>query len=125
MSRVTEALMGGGISRSTVSRVTKVLGGQVDALRREPIEGPVAYLYLDGTFLDARWARKVENVAALVAYGVMTDGRRRLLGVTSGTEESEHSWGELLGQLVERGLSGVQLVISDEHRGLIQAVRQH
>jgi putative transposase len=123
MSRVTEALMGEGISRSTVSRVTKVLGEQVDALRREPIEGPVPYLYLDGTFLDARWARKVENVAALVAYGVMTDGHRCLLGVTIGTEESEHSWGELLGQLVERGLSGVQLVIADDHRGLVQAVR--
>jgi transposase-like protein len=125
MNRLTEALMGEGIGRSTVSRVTKVLGEQVEALRREPIAGPVPYLYLDATFLDARWARKVENVAALVAYGVMMNGHRRLLGVSIGAEESEASWGELLGQLVERGLSGVQLVIADEHRGLIQAVRHH
>ena len=124
MNRVTEALMGEGISRSTVSRVTKVLGEQVEALRREPIEGPVPYLYLDATFLDARWARKVENVAALVAYGVTIDGHRRLLGVSIGAEESEASWAELLGQLVERGLSGVQLVIADEHRGLLLAVRR-
>jgi transposase-like protein len=124
MSRVTEALMGEGISRSTVSRVTKVLGEQVEALRREPIQGPVPYLYLDATFLDARWARKVENVAALVAYGVTIDGHRRLLGVSIGAEESEASWTELLGQLVERGLSGVQLVIADEHRGLLLAVRR-
>jgi putative transposase len=124
MSRVTEALMGEGISRSTVSRVTKVLGEQVEALRREPIQGPVPYLYLDATFLDARWARKVENVAALVAYGVTIDGHRRLLGVSIGAEESEASWAELLGQLVERGLSGVQLVIADEHRGLLLAVRR-
>ena len=125
MSRLTEALMGEGISRSTVSRVTKVLGEQVEALRRDPIEGPVPYVYLDGTFLDARWARKVENVAALVAYGVTMDGHRRLLRVSIGAEESEASWSDLLGQLVERGLSGVQLIIADEHRGLIQAVRHH
>jgi putative transposase len=124
MNRVTEALMGEGISRSTVSRVTKVLGEQVEALRRERIEGPVPYLYLDATFLDARWARKVENVAALVAYGVTSDGHRRLLGVSIGAEESEDSWTELLGQLLERGLSGVQLVIADEHRGLLQAARR-
>jgi transposase-like protein len=116
--------MGEGISPSTVSRVTKVLGQQVEALRREPIQGPVPYLYLDATFLDARWARKVENVAALVAYGVRSDGHRRLLGVSIGTEESEASWAELLGQLVERGLSGVQLVIADEHKGLLLAVRR-
>jgi len=124
MSRLTESLMGEGMSRSTVSRVTKVLGEQVEALRREPICDPVPYLYLDATFLDARWARKVENVSALVAYGVMADGHRRLLGVSIGVEESEQSWAELLGQLVERGLSGVQLVIGDEHRGLVQAVRR-
>ena len=124
MNRLTEALMGEGVSRSTVSRVTKVLGEQVEALRREPIQGPVPYLYLDATFLDARWARKVENVAALVAYGVTMDGHRRLLGVSIGAEESEASWAELLGQLVERGLSGVQLVIADEHRGLLLAVRR-
>jgi putative transposase len=124
MNRLTEALMGEGISASTVSRVTKALGEQVEALRREPIAGPVPYLYLDATFLDARWARKVENVAALVAYGVTRDGHRRLLGVTIGAEESEASWAELLGQLVERGLSGVRLVIADEHRGLLLAVRR-
>jgi putative transposase len=124
MSRLTEALMGEGISRSTVSRVTKVLGEQVEALRKEPIRDAVPYLYLDATFLDARWARTVENVSALVAYGVMPDGHRRLLGIGIGIEESAESWGDLLGQLVERGLSGVQLVIADEHRGLVQAVRR-
>ena len=58
------------------------------------------------TFLDARWARKVENVSALVAYAVDPDGHRRLLAITLGPEESEDSWSELLEQLLERGLSG-------------------
>jgi putative transposase len=124
MTKLSEALMGEGVSPSTVSRVTKVLEGQVEALRRSPIDEPIPYLYLDATFLDARWARSVENVSALVAYGVDSTGHRRLLGVSIGTEESEESWSELLDQLCERGLSGVQLVIADEHRGLANAVRR-
>ena len=89
-----------------------------------PIEGPHPYLYLDATFLDARWARKVENVSALVAYAVDTDGHRRLLAITLGPEESEDSWSELFEQLLERGLSGVELVIADEHAGLAAALRR-
>lgn len=125
MSKVTQALMGEEVSRSTVSRVTKTLEQQVSALRREPITEPIAYLYLDATFLDARWARRVENVAALVAYGVGPDGRRRLLAVTIGAQESEASWSELLRMLIDRGLSGVKLVIADDHAGLRAAVRSH
>ena len=86
--------------------------------------GPHPYLYLDATFLDARWARKVENVSALVAYAVGPDGHRRLLAVTLGPEESQHSWSELLEQLQDRGLGGVELVIADEHAGLAAAVRR-
>ena len=124
MADVTEALMGEGVGRSTVSRVAKRLDQAVDELRNQPIEGMHPYLYLDATFLDARWARKVENVSALMAYAVGPDGRRRLLGITLGSEESEDSWAELLGQLVDRGLSGVQLVIADGHAGLAAAVRR-
>jgi len=125
MGEVTEALMGQGVSRSTVSRATKALDEKVELLRRDPIDGAIPYLFLDATFLDARWARKVENVAALVAYGVGPDGHRRLLGITIGAQESEESWAELLRQLIERGLSGVKLVIADAHAGLIAAVRHH
>ncbi len=124
MGQVTEALMGERVGRSTVSRVAKRLDEAVDRLRSDPIEGPHPYLYLDATFLDARWARKVENVSALVAYAVGPTGHRQLLGITLGAEESEESWSELLGQLVERGLSGVELVIADDHAGLAAAVRR-
>lgn len=108
MADVTEALLGKRIGRSTVSRVTKCLEDQVEELRREPITEPIAYLYLDATFVDARWARTVENVSALVAYGVGPDGHRQLLGVHIGAQESEASWSELLAELVARGLSGVR-----------------
>jgi transposase-like protein len=125
ISKVTEALMGEKVGRSTVSRVTKSLEARVDELRRAPITDAVPYLYLDATFLDARWARRVENVAALVAYGVGMDGRRRLLAVTIGAQESEASWADLLRKLTDRGLSGVKLVIADDHAGLKAAVRSH
>ena len=124
MGDVTEALLGERVGRSTVSRVAKRLDGAVEALRSAPIEGPHPYLYLDATFLDARWARKVENVSALVAYAVDPDGHRRILAITLGPEESEDGWSELLEQLLERGLSGVELVISDEHAGLAAALRR-
>jgi transposase-like protein len=125
VGRITEALMGEGVSRSAVSRATRTLDQKVEELRQAPITEPIPYLFLDATFLDARWARKVENVSALVAYGVGLDGHRRLLGVTIGAEESEDSWSDLLAQLLERGLSGVRLAVADAHAGLANAVRRH
>jgi transposase-like protein len=122
---ITEALVGEHVGRSTVSRVTKSLNDKVEELRKAPIEGPTPYVFLDATFLDARWAREVENVSALVAYGIGLDGHRRLLAITIGAEESEASWSDLLAQLNERGLSGVRLVTADAHAGLAQAVRRH
>jgi transposase-like protein len=121
---LTAALLGERVARSTVSRVVRRLDAAVAALQRQPIAGAHPYLYLDATFLHARWARTVEHVSALVAYGVGPDGHRRLLGVSIGPEESEASWAALLEQLLERGLSGVRLVIADEHQGLAAAVRR-
>jgi putative transposase len=124
MGKVTTALMGERVSRSTVSRVTKSLEEKVEALRKEPLTQRFPYVYLDATFLDARWARAVENVSALVAYGVGEDGHRQLLAITIGPSESQDAWADLLRQLLERGLTGVQLVIADGHAGLAAAARQ-
>jgi transposase-like protein len=124
MGKVTTALMGERVSRSTVSRVTRSLEERVEALRKEPLTQVFPYVYLDATFLDARWARAVENVSALVAYGVGIDGHRHLLAVTIGPSESQASWADLLRQLLDRGLTGVKLVIADGHAGLAAAARQ-
>lgn len=123
MADVTESLMGERVSKSVVSRVAKRLEQTVEQLRSEKLDQKFVYLYLDATFINVRWARRVENVAALVAYGVGEDGHRHLLGVHIGPSESEASWTELLKQLVDRGLAGVVLVISDDHAGLKAAVR--
>jgi putative transposase len=123
MADVTEGLMGKRVPRSVVSRVAKRLEQTVEQLRTEKLEQQFPYLYLDATFIDARWAKRVENVAALVAYGVGEDGHRHLLGVHIGPQESEASWAELLRLLADRGLTGVRLVISDDHAGIKAAVR--
>ncbi|QDE81667.1 hypothetical protein BHS07_08895 [Myxococcus xanthus] len=124
MGRVTRALMGEDVSRSTVSRVTKSLEQKVEALRTQPLTQAFPYLYLDATFLDARWARTGQNVSALVAYGVGEDGHQHLLAITLGGSESMDSWLDLLRQLLERGLTGVRLVIADGHAGLAAAARK-
>lgn len=124
MTRVTEALMGEGVGRSTVSRVTQRLAESVEQLRSARITERFPYLFLDATFINARWARAVENVSVLVAYGVNEDGKRRLLAVELGSEESEASWTTLLQGVLERGLSGLKLVVSDAHAGLLKAVRR-
>ncbi len=125
MAGVTTALVGKKVGRSTVSRVTKRLEDEVTSLRNAPITAKFPYVYLDATFVDARWARTVENVSALVAYGVGLDGYRHLLAVNIGVSASEASLlTTLLAGLVARGLSGVRLLIRDEHAGLIAAARK-
>ena len=125
MSKVTEALMGAEVGRSTVSRVTRSLEERIEGLRNRKIESKFPYLYLDATFTPARWARAVESISALVAYGVDEAGKRQLLAVEVGVAENEDSWSKLLAGLVERGLDGVKLVISDAHAGLWKAVRRY
>ncbi len=88
VGQITEALMGEHVSKSAVSRAAKTLGTKVEEPRKAPIDRPIPYLFLDATSLDARWARTVENVSALVPYGIGLDGHRQLLAVTIGAEES-------------------------------------
>jgi transposase-like protein len=126
MSDVVETLAGDGLSKSSVSRVTARLEEQVEELRTRSLEGrEFPYLYLDAIYFKTRWARKVDSVPALVAYGVDEHGKRELLAVEVGTGESDLTWGGLLGRLVARGLDGVLLVISDAHEGIRTAVRTH
>jgi len=122
---VVEALAGNSLSSSAVSRVTTRLEEKVEELRTRKLEGKYPYLFLDATYLKARWARSVESVPVLIAYGVNEAGKRELLAVEVGTEESGIVWGRLLGGLIKRGLQGVMLVISDDHEGIKAAAREH
>jgi len=78
-------------------------------------------VYLDGVVLKRSWAGEVRNISVLVAIGVGTDGFRQILGVAEGEKEDLEGWRGFLRHLKDRGLKGVQLIISDACRGLVEA----
>ncbi len=79
-------------------------------------------MYLDGIWLKRSWGGEVKNVAVLVAIGVDQDGYRQILGVVEGAKEDAESWRTFLRHLKERGLAGVELVVSDKCLGLMEAL---
>jgi transposase-like protein len=119
---ITEALWGTRVSPSTVSELNQQLYERIEAWRSQPIEGRFAYVYLDGIWLKRSWGGEVKNVAVLVAIGVDQDGYRQILGVVEGAKEDAQSWRQFLRHLKERGLTGVELFISDKCLGLVEAL---
>jgi putative transposase len=112
-----------GISKSEVSRICAQLDTDVAAWRDRSLAGPATpYVFLDATYCKARVGGRVVSRAVVIATGVTADGHREVLGVDVGDSENEQFWTEFLRGLRDRGLHGVQLVISDAHRGLTNAI---
>ena len=118
MDDLVQAMGGTGVSKSQVSRLCEEIDERVDAFLARPIEGEWPYLWVDATYLKVRQNGRIVSVAATIAVGVNTDGRREVLGLSIGASEAEPFWTEFLRGLVRRGLSGVKLVISDAHEGI-------
>jgi putative transposase len=117
--------MGGtGVSKSQVSRLCAEIDERVQAFLDRPIEGSWPYLWIDATYLKSRTGGRIVSVATIVAVAVNTDGRREVLGVTTGASEAEVFWTGFLRSLADRGLRGIKLVIADDHRGLRAAARR-
>jgi transposase-like protein len=123
---LVDALGIASISRSEVSRICAALDAEVEAFRsRSLADETYPYLWLDATYVKVREGGRVVSMAALVATGVAHSGERRILGLELAAGNDEGSaWPAFIRSLVERGLSGVRLVISDDHRGLVKAVRE-
>ncbi len=115
-----------GISKSEVSRICAALDADVAAFRSRSLgDWGYPYLWLDATYLKVREAGRVVSMACLVATGVAMSGERRVLGLELSPGNDEGSaWPAFIRSLVERGLHGVRLVISDDHAGLVKAVRE-
>jgi putative transposase len=111
------------LDKSKVSRITKELQGQVDAFRARPLEEAIPYVWLDALYTKVRVNHRIVSVAVVIAIGVKEGGERTILGLASGATETEAFWTEFLRDLVRRGLHGVQLVISDAHEGLKNALK--
>jgi putative transposase len=117
------AMGGSGISKSEVSRICAQLDTDVAAWRARPLdEIAFPYVFLDATYCKTRVNMRVVSQAVVIATGVSADGRREVLGCAVGDSETEAFWTEFLRSLRDRGLGGVQLVISDSHRGLTNAI---
>jgi putative transposase len=112
-----------GISKSEVSRVCGQLDTDIAAWRERSLaQQATPYVFLDATYCKARVNGRVVSRAVVIATGVTADGHREVLGVDVGDSENEDFWTEFLRSLRDRGLHGVQLVISDAHRGLTNAI---
>jgi putative transposase len=115
-----------GISKSEVSRICAALDAEVETFRNRPLtDTAYPYVFLDATYLKVREAGRVVSMAALVATGVAMSGERRVLGIELAPGNDEGSaWPVFIRSLVGRGLHGVRLVISDDHAGLVKAIRE-
>jgi transposase-like protein len=121
VDQVVESL-GLRISKSEVSRICAGLDEQVDAFRHRPLEGRYPYLWLDAKVEKVRDGGRVVRKALVLAYAVHESGYREVIGLDVGEAETEAFWRSFLHSLVERGLNGVQLVVSDAHAGLKKAI---
>ncbi len=121
---ITERLCGHSFSASTVSRINKSLDEELEKFAARKLEGEYPYVILDARYEKVRQDGAVRSQAVLIAIGINSEGGREVLGVEIATTESKTTWKELLESLKERGLKGVELVISDDHSGLRSSVEE-
>ena len=121
VTAVMEELCGLEVTSAQVSRAMQSLDAELAAWRDRPL-GEVPYLLLDARYEKVRVGGVVVSCALLVAIGIASDGRRTILGLSVSLSEAEVHWREFLAGLQARGLHGVQLVVSDDHKGLRAAL---
>jgi putative transposase len=121
---ITETLCGHSFSASSISQVNKSLDGSLKAFAERRLGEAFPYLILDARYEKVREAGVIVSQAVLVAVAVDSDGRRQILAVALANRESGSSWRDFLMGLKRRGLAGVEFVVSDDHPGLKQAIRE-
>lgn len=123
VQRITDELCGTSFSKSTVSALCQRLDPLVAAWNeRDLSQQPYPFLIVDALVIKVREAGRVRAQSVLIVTGINADGYREVLGVQVGDSETEQSWRALFAWLTERGLQGVDLVVSDDHGGLVRAI---
>ena len=126
VSKVTEELCGVSFSKSTVSDLTTELDAKVDAFKNRRLDSKsYPFIIVDAIVIDVRKDNIVRSMSMIIAYGVDDSGKREVLGLCLGDSESEETWSQLFKNLKNRGLKGVDLVVSDDHSGLVKALKKH
>jgi len=121
---ITEELCGHSFSAATISEINKGLDEALGRFAQRRLEEPYPYLILDARYEKVRLEGVIRSQAVLIAIGISWEGRREVLAVELANRESGSSWKEFLVGLRERGLSGVEFVVSDDHHGIKQALRE-
>jgi transposase-like protein len=125
VTAVTEKLCGESFSKSTVSRLCAELDLRMRAWNERPLDDKTyPFLVIDALVIKVRRDGAVRSTSALIATGVSEDGHREILGLLLGDSESEASWDDMFTWLKERGLSGVDFVVSDAHQGMQKALNR-
>lgn len=126
VTQITEALCGTSFSKSQVSALAGRLDPVLEAWRSRPLTATTyPYLAVDARYEHARVDGRVVTLGVLVVAGVRDDGRREILAVAEADTESAATYHDLFSRLQDRGLRGVELVTSDDHRGLTAAIARH
>ena len=126
VTQITEELCGTSFSKLTVSALCAQLDPLVTAWNERPLgEQTFPFVLVDALVLKVRDGERVRALAGLLAIGINAAGSREILGLQLGDSKSEASWSSFLGGLKRRGLSGVHLVVSDAHGGLVNAIARH
>lgn len=126
VSKIVEQLCGYMISASAVSALTKKLDEEVAAWRRRSLASKrYRYLIVDAHYEQVRREGSVRSTAVLWVVGIDVSGFREHLGLWTGSAESLESWGAVFRDLVDRGVAGVEMIVSDEHLGLVQALKRY
>jgi len=124
VTAITEELCGHRFSASTISEINQGLDAALARFAQRPLTESYPYLILDARYEKVRLDGIIQSQAVLVALGINWDGRREVLAVELANRESGASWTDFLVGLRERGLSGVEFVVSDAHHGIQQALQE-
>ena len=124
VKNITETLCGTSISKSTVSNLVKEIDTNISRWRNRELAQNYPYLVVDARYEDIRNEGIVMSQAVLVVVGISASGHREILSVDIGNSENEQEWSAIFQRLKSRGLSGVQFVVSDDHQGLVKAVKR-
>jgi len=122
VSKVMETLCGASFSKSTVSEVCKDLDKAVTEFRTRPLESEYPFLTVDATYFKVRENSRIISKALMIAYGTNAQGHREIIGFGVNANESTATWTDFLMGLKKRGLTGVLMITSDAHEGILAAI---
>ncbi len=125
MTKTTEQLCGTSFSKSQVSDLCQGLDADIKAWRDRSLEQDYPYLIIDATYLHIRSGGQVATQGVLIVSGIAMSGHRDILSIDVAHTETEATYADLFKGLKRRGLKGVQLIISDHHEGLQNAIKRH